>query len=565
MNRNRHLSAICLVAVLPLFAACTQDDPMGDNGTTLPEGVYPLEISSVTLSTEVGSQPRGADAPQTRVSENTLDRNSSKWDGDEVITVQLGDNQTTTYKVVDADGMLELTGKQLYWAKREDKVTAWYPTNGTIDLSGQSKKLAYVLQATAEKAAYDKPVALDFSHQLAKIRVVLKGEKAGDVKDVKIESYTSCTNTNGTVSTDGASIGEITMYKVDNQTYEANVVPEEEIKRFRVNDGEWVDLSNSVNPEKGKVHEITINAENKFILIGEEVKEYTVTKNKPVIIRGNATVKFKDYKVDKCYNGATIKIESGSPTLIFEGTGNKIECGEAPILLAPDAGVTIKGSTENNKDSQLTVKGGNNYPGIGSGYVGRDETTPKSCGNINIENITLYAYGSVQSTKTSAAIGTPGGNAGSCGDITITNSTVHAQGGPGAAAIGTGGNVYSNITCGKITINHSEIYATIEYAYWLDSHQGYGAGIGLGALFNDITATVGEISITTKESETEFFSSDRFKDTNGNSTGFYMVGKSTYTSLGTQVWSGVKFNSKPLATGNDDGYPSLSSASEKLR
>ncbi|WP_418530212.1 fimbrillin family protein [Paraprevotella clara] len=575
MNRNRHLSAICLAAVLPLFAACTQDDPMGDNGTTLPEGVYPLEISSVTLSTEVGSQPRGADAPQTRVSENTLDRNSSKWDGDEVITVQLGDNQTTTYKVVDADGMLELTGKQLYWAKREDKVTAWYPTNGTIDLSGQSKKLAYVLQATAEKAAYDKPVALDFSHQLAKIRVVLKGEKAGDVKDVKIESYTSCTNTNGTVSTDGASIGEITMYKVDNQTYEANVVPEEEIKRFRVNDGEWVDLSNSVNPEKGKVHEITINAENKFILIGEEVKEYTVTKNKPVIIRGNATVKFKDYKVDKCYNGATIKIERGTPILIFEGMDNKIECGEAPILLAPSAGVTIKGNTGNAEDSQLIVRSGTGYPGIGSGY-GTADNIPEACGNITIENITLQANGSFQgySINSSAGIGTPGGYAGSCGDITIKNSIVHAQGGTGAAAIGFGNNLFRDISCGKITINNSKIYATVEYSSGggFAYHDGYPACIGHGANTGnrDYTATLGEISITTGEDATEFFSNGRFKCTNGNTTGFYKAGKgtaeiNTYEGAKSQVWSGVKFNSKPLATGNDDGYPSLSSASEKLR
>ena len=57
--------------------------------------------------------------------------------------------------------------------------------------------------------------------------------------------------------------------------------------------------------------------ENKYILIEEEVEEYTITKNKPVIIRGNATVYFEDYKVTDCYNSTTIKIESGSPTLIF--------------------------------------------------------------------------------------------------------------------------------------------------------------------------------------------------------------------------------------------------------
>lgn len=351
--------------------------------------------------------------------------------------------------------------------------------------------------------------------------------------------------------------------------YEANLVPGtlKASEAFDINaDGKntKANLQNEILLEKGNVYEITINVESKYILINGD-GTYTVDENKPVIIRGNVTVNFKNYKVNECYEGATIKIESGSPTLIFEGTDNSIECSEAPILLAPGASVTVKGSTGSAGDSQLTVRSGSNYPGIGSGYVGKDETTPEPCGDITIENITLYAYGSVQSTNTSAAIGTAGKNAGSCGDITITNSIVHAQGGPGAAAIGTGGNVYSNITCGKIMINHSEIYATIEYAYWMDSYQGYGAGIGLGALFNNRTATVGGISITTNETQDAFFSSDRFKNTDGNSTGFYMVGKSTYTDLGTQVWSGVTFNSKPLATGNDDGYPSLSSASEKLR
>lgn len=95
-------------------------------------------------------------------------------------------------------------------------MTAWYPANGTINIANQTTELAYVLQAIARDAVYNESVTLIFSHQLAKIRVELTGEKVGDVKDVKIESYTSCTNTNGEVSTNGASVGEITMHRVDN-------------------------------------------------------------------------------------------------------------------------------------------------------------------------------------------------------------------------------------------------------------------------------------------------------------------------------------------------------------
>lgn len=506
--------------------------------------------------------------PQTRVSDSG---NTSSWSvGDQIhVTVTQGNAKQETICTLDASGNITEYNPQLYWQNTSDAtINAWYSniegqntgTGSTVRLADQSGGLAYVLKAVPVTANYKteiENIALKFSHQLAKIRVKLTGEKAESVNDVKIESYTSCTNTNGTVSTDGASVGEITMHKVDDNTYEANVAPGMDIAKFKVNGGEWVNLSKTVTPVAGNYHEITINAENKFILI-DNVGEYTVAKNKPVIIRGNVTVNFEDYNVNTSYNGATIKIESGSPTLIFKGTDNKIECGEAPILLAPDAGVTIKGSTGNAEDSQLIVRSGNRYPGIGSGFSENDSNIPKTCGNITIENITLYANGSFGGgNKASAAIGTPGGYAGSCGDITITNSIVHAQGGPGAAAIGIGGNIYRDISCGKITINNSEIYATVEYFRFTDGYEGYGAGIGIGDLLNRVTATVGEISINTKESEADFFSSNRFRDTNGNSTGFYKVGKSTYTSLGTQVWSGVKFNGKTLASGSDNGYPKI--------
>lgn len=562
MNKKMMNKWIFGVALL-LFAACTQDE-LTEQGDTLPEGVYPLEISSVILEAEVSTQPWGADGPQTRVSENNPDRNSSKWDGNETIYVQLDNTDGIgEFKInkIDEKNITVTPVNTVYWTKRTDDVTAWYPANGEIRLDNQQdENLAYVLRATAEKASYDKSVSLNFTHQLAKIRVKLAGEKAGSVTDVKIESCTSCTNTNGTVSFDETSVGEITMYKVNENTYEANVVPGRAIERFRVNGGDWVNLSNPVTPVAGNYHEITINAENKYILINGD-GTYTVDKNKPVIIRGNVTVRFKDYNATTSYNGATIKIESGSPTLIFEGTNNKIECGEAPILLAPGASVTIKGSTDKPEGSKLTVRAGNNCAGIGSGSGDNADNIPTACGNITIENITLHANGGTNTNSSGAAIGTSAWYAGSCGNITIKNSTVHAQGGQGAAAIGTGYSIYRGATCGKITIEQSKIYATVEYFNPLSvsDYAGYGACIGHGAsLCNvDYTGTVGEISITTTETETEFFSNDRFKRTDDVTTGFYKAGKGSAPLPGNQVWSGVKFNGNYLATGDKNGYPDM--------
>lgn len=330
-------------AALLLFAACTQDE-LTEQGDTLPEGVYPLEISSVTLEAEVSTQPWGADGPQTRVSENNPDRNSSKWDGDETIYVQLDNtDEIGEFKINKIDENITVTpANTVYWTKRTDDVTAWYTSpeydngNGIINLADQSQGLAYVLQATAEKASFDRPVSLTFTHQLAKIRVKLEGEKAGSVTDVKIESYTSCTNTNGEVKGNEASVSKITMYKVDEKTYEANVAPGRDITRFKVNGGEWVNLSKTVTPVAGNYHEITINAESKdFTVTGD----YTIEgEHKPIIITGSYTVRFKDARITSD-DRPVIKINDGcTPTLVFEGEN------------------ALKGNITSGQDDEYSIK-----------------------------------------------------------------------------------------------------------------------------------------------------------------------------------------------------------------
>lgn len=334
--KKRILITSYLWAALLMLAACSQDDPMGDNGTTLPEGMYPLEISSVTLEAEVGTQPWGADAPQTRVVESN-DRNSSAWKTGDVFYAQPdGAAKAGVFEIAE-DGSASVQ-TLTYWTKRTESVTAWYPANGEIRLDNQQGgNLAYVLLATASNASYNSPVTLDFSHQLAKIRVKLTGEKAEDVTDVKIESYTSCTNTNGTVSTDGASVGEITMYRVDgSNTYEANVVPGKIIEKFKVNKGDWINLSTPVTPVAGSYHEITINAEGKdFTVTGN----YTIEgEHKPIIITGNYTVTFKDARITSD-DRPVVKINDGCrPTLVFEGEN------------------VLKGNITSGQDDEYSIK-----------------------------------------------------------------------------------------------------------------------------------------------------------------------------------------------------------------
>ena len=111
-----------------LLAACSQDE-LAEQGNTLPDGEYPLQIGGVTLDVESNAEPWSAEGPQTRVAEDNTDGKSSvwEWNGSEMIGVRLG-NETATY-TLNVDKNL-ITDRQLYWTSAAPAtVTAWYPTD----------------------------------------------------------------------------------------------------------------------------------------------------------------------------------------------------------------------------------------------------------------------------------------------------------------------------------------------------------------------------------------------------------------------------------------------------
>ena len=267
MNK-KILSSMMFGAALLLFVACTQDE-LADN-TTLPDGQYPLEIASVTLSVEGGeAQPWGAKA-QTRVSESENGQ-SSVWEtGDEFYVKIEGSEQVGTYRITDASAGTVEAVTPAYWTSTnmEQTITAWYAspegTDGTVSLADQSNGLAYVLQANTT-ADYNTTASLTFTHQLAKVRVVLEGDDMELIEKVEIKSYTTCTHSQGTVSTDGASEGWIAMQKTSyngTECWEANVVPEGTITEFKVNDTEGTLDDNGITPEVGKINTITVNVDS---------------------------------------------------------------------------------------------------------------------------------------------------------------------------------------------------------------------------------------------------------------------------------------------------------------
>ena len=185
-----------------MLSACSQDE-LVENSTALPEGEYPLQIGSVTLTAEVSEQP------WTRVAEST-DGMSSVWKDGDKIGVRIGDNEETGIYVVNVDettGNITVTPeKAVYWKdKQPSTVTAWYPVEEEIDFTHQDEGLTYLLQATGDGNYQSTPINLNFTHQLAKVRVKLEGTKANEVTAVTVRSYPTSTHSHGTLDSQDRS------------------------------------------------------------------------------------------------------------------------------------------------------------------------------------------------------------------------------------------------------------------------------------------------------------------------------------------------------------------------
>ena len=393
MNKRRLIGIIPATALL-LLAACTQDEP-GGQGNELPYGEYPLQISGVTLDVESSAEPWSAEGPQTRVTEDNTDGKSSvwEWNGSEMIGVRLG-NETATYTLNAGKNLI--TDRQLYWTSTAPTtVTAWYPTDETVNLSDQSNGLVYVLKATAENATYNNEITLGFKHQLAKVRVVLNGTQAALAQSVEVNSFLRL---NGHA-----------------------VLTESELSGFSYSTLEAANMY-TIDLTVGKpVTEITadncnnISGTDNYIVRDNFGQTITVTGGSPTIYLENVNINVG--------SGNAINIIDGNPTIHVQGTSSISSGDGAGIYVAPNNTVTITGDS---RDDQLTVRGNNGGSGIG-GYV-ISSNNGATCGNITISNVTIISYGSWDSMSGDMAAGIGSAVGASCGAIAIENATVHAYG-----------------------------------------------------------------------------------------------------------------------------------------
>lgn len=507
--------AWALLLAAGLLAACTQDE-LAEQAGILPEGKYPLQIGSVSITADVDAQPWSAGVPQTRVSEND-DRGSSHWDNGDKIKVQIGTGTPGTYTYQDGSLTIAEGDAPAYWASKADgqSILAWHTSSGskTVELDKQTEELAYLL--TAQTAAnFNTPVSLNFGHALAKVHVKLTGEKAADAESVEIKTYTSCTLGEDGKLKAGDTKDFIPMVKAtyNGETFwEANVMPGHVIKEFRLNnDTEGTLSDNDFSPVAGMINTINIKASKSPIpedaIPINRTGTYYIYDDRNYIVTGkfdgcqiyvqsgNPHIYLKDADISLNLNWMTpIYINNGGNTTIHViGGNNTIKSdNSAGIYVSDQSTVTITGRSREDK---LTVTGGNSGCGIG-GFTSIGSDDGGYCGNIRISNVTVYAYGSINNSTGVASTGIGSVGNASCGDITIDNATVHTYGvatpdGRYTPGIGRGFPASGVPTAvPNVTISGSEIHAhrggsTADYIGWGNNEAGDTAGNGAITLGN---------------------------------------------------------------------------------
>ena len=207
---------------------------------------------------------------------------------------------------------------------------------------------------------------------------------------------------------------------------------------------------------------------------------------------------------------AGIQVGGSGTTLTIKGdgsltaSGGEYCAGIGGIKKSNCGNITISGGT-------ITANGGNQAPGIGSGY------TNSVCGNIVISGGTVNATGGYGA----AGIGSGSEYGSSYETITISGGTVTATGGDYAAGIGAGtGSPYGNESHnGDIQITGGSVTATGGF---------FGAGIGSAGYSQNSKSNCGNITIVSGTIKST-------KDTSAPNS----IGAGLYGTCGTVTVGGV--------------------------
>lgn len=318
-----------------LLAACSQDE-LAEQGTALPDGEYPLQIGSVSITAEASEEP------WTRVAENETDGMGSHWTDGDKIGVRIGDNEETGIYIINVDDAGNVTVEPetpVYWKSTQTaEVTAWYPAEASsVNLGFQHRNgLTYVLHGTGT-GNHQSPVTLKFTHQLAKVRVVAKG--TAEVRNISIQHVPRiCYIDEGIITGQETLLNDIWMLPVEREgigaCWEASVGPDVEIKYFSL-DGMDFDLTSPVTTQAGALHTITITAHRQgtqtidlsngdYTISGDGTYYFSGTASHAIrVTNGSPNIYLEDAEISVS-SGNAIDIQGGSPTIHVRGERNTV-------------------------------------------------------------------------------------------------------------------------------------------------------------------------------------------------------------------------------------------------
>lgn len=450
-----YLMAACAL----LFAACSDD-----NLSSPTEGVEGAGTLSFTVT---GEYPAFEQTPETRSSGiGIYDQGKTQWEtGDEImVQVRYTDNTGTGIILTrQADDTWQSNGVAASNDKEVYRIIAVYAPTKTIRTDGnfEPKDEASAYEGEyiqLECQAVNNVVEIDFSRAAryySRLRIATEIGKSVSIAfnpftDPEETVYSGGGGLITTLTPDGK--GNAYLYGSWDAGSTLSVTIGSETKIFTLNDAsvdgkaytvdfrQSTDLATVTQP-------ITITDGGDFHYRGRGNQPINITGGSPNVYLYNASVSVTIGPAISITNGAT-------PTIHVVGANNSVQCigssdGQegAGIYVASGSSVTIQGSSRNDVLRAQTSRDG---AGIG-GYYASSSYTSLECGDITIENATVYAYGSANSSVF------PGiGSYSSCGTIKIEDSTVHAY---GSAQVIEHAPAIGATPVPLITIEKSDIYA----------------------------------------------------------------------------------------------------------
>ena len=416
------LMAVALVAT----ASCSKE---------LDDTLHPVENG--TLQFAVSDFPAFGEGAQTRAI-GTQDAGKTEWANEDKILVHLysqkyGD-QAVTLTFDAENNTWESNGGTLNYLDNETpKITAVYAPDCEIKgdktiglLEGKKYGEAEYIPAKTTISGNTLDISFERGRIYSRLRIVAEAEQtltvtttgftpAGPENVSAPDSYTLVADGKDNAYLYGtfAEGGSVTVKKGDAElaTHTFSVTSEQG-KSYALYAGKKVDVDLSTLDAT-----YVINDDAYYTFTGTGSYGIKVESGNPRIVLNNANITVGE--------GSAIDIASGSNATIFVLGDNTISTAKTESYDDPCGGIFVaEGGTvhiTSNGTNNILRARGTLAAAIGGKYVYFEES--HNAGNINISNVTVYAY---TNNYYAAAIGAAG--EGTCGTINITNAVVYAYG-----------------------------------------------------------------------------------------------------------------------------------------